>query len=283
MKNEPEFQGQHKIPQVYLKEFGYKKEDEWWISVLKIGSRKTENVRITDFTKETNVFDLPFKDMESRRHYENLFNKIENRYNTIIKNLLNQKKLIEKDDDYLNHFVANILSRTNPTRFFIFEFLKDNSIREKFINEITLFSEDKEHTEKVLKIFKVEYQLNVALGTVMNHFVHVLRNFNKVIIKECDGKGWLTTDSPVHIDKQGREEWLIPIEAEIYLPLSKDFCLFMYHPKSEISTNPLRKLKINKINKVDFNTFDSITKKVTFDFDEYLIMNTETEPTEIRT
>jgi len=283
MKKEPEFQGQHKIPQVYLKEFGYKKDDEWWLSVLKIGSRKTENVRIVDFTNETNVFDLPFKDMESRRHYENLFNKIENRYNTIIKNLLNQKKLIEKDSDYLNHFVANILCRTNPTRFFIFEFLKDDSIREKFINEITLFSEDRELTEKVLKIFKVEYQLNVALGTVINHFVHVFRNFNKVIIKECDGKGWLTTDSPVHIDKQGREEWLIPIEAEIYFPLSKDFCLFMYHPKSEISTNPLRKLKINKINKVDFSTFNSITKKVTFDFDEYLIMNTETEPTEIRT
>jgi hypothetical protein len=279
MKVEPEFQSQHKIPQVYLKEFGYQKDGEWWLSVLKIGSRKTENFRISDFTKEVNVFDLPFKDMELRRHYENLFNKIENRYKTIIKNLWNQKKLIEKDSDYLNHFVANILCRTNPMRFYIFEFLKDVTIREKFINEVTMFSDDKEHTKEVLKIFKAEYQLNIALGTVMNHFVHILRTFNKVIINESEGNGWLTTDSPVHIDKQGREEWLIPIEAEIYFPLSKDFCLFMYHPKSEISTNPLRKLKINKINKVDFSTFNKISRRMTLDFDEYLILNTQTKPT----
>lgn len=283
MKNEPELQKQHKISQVYLKEFGYIKDDEWWLSVLKVGSKRTENVEIVKFATETNIFDLPFKDMKLRRHYENLFNIIENRYKIIINNIRNQKKLIEKDSEYLNHFIANILCRTNPTRFFIFEILKEDSIRDKFINEITLFSGDKEFTKNILKIFKVEYQLNVALGTVMNHFVYILRSFNKVIIQESTGKSWLTTDSPVHIDKQGREEWLIPIEAEIYLPLSKDFCLFMYHPKSEISTNPLRKLKINKINKVDFNTFDSITKKIVFDFDEYLIMNSEMKPTNIRT
>ena len=282
MKNEPKFQEQHKVSQVYLKEFGFKKNGEWWLSVLKIGNKMTENVKISGFTIETNIFDLPFENMESRRYYENLFNTIENRYKTIIKNLKNQKKIIEKDSDYLNHFVANILCRTNPTRFFITNYLKDEQVRKKFINEITIFSEDKEHTEKVLKMFKSEYQLNLALGTVMNHFVHIFRNFEKIIIRECDGNGWLTTDSPVHIDKQGHYEWLIPIEAEIYLPLSRDFCLFMYHPRSEITTNPLRNLKKNKINEVNFETFDRINKKITFDFNKYLIMNEETEPTKIR-
>ncbi|WP_169313456.1 DUF4238 domain-containing protein [Aequorivita sublithincola] len=273
MKKEPEFQGQHKIPQVYLKEFGYSIDNECWLSILKYGSKNTEEVKIIDFTKEINIFDLPFKDMEARRHYENLFNTVENRYKTIINNIRNQKQLIELDSDFLNHFVANILCRTNPTRFFIFESLKDETIRKKFINEITLFSDDTEHTEKILKIFKVDYQLNVALGTVMNHFVHVLRNFNKIIITENNGNEWLTTDSPVHIDKQGRNEWLIPVEAEIYLPLSKDFCLFLYHPKSEISTNPLRKLKENKVNKVDFKTYEKISNKIIFDIDEYLILS----------
>lgn len=281
MKTEPKFQGQHKVSQVYLKQFGYEKNGEYWLSVYKAGKKKTENVLISEFTKETNIFDLPFKDPKVKRQFEYYSNLIENHYRTIISNLLHQKRLTPKDKDVLNYFVANIMYRTNPTRTFIDDLLKSSDTREKFINEMTMFSDNTEDIKNQLKLFKIDYQLNIAIGTLMNHLIFIFRKFNKVIIREYSGKGWLTTDSPVFIDKQGHNEWIIPIESEVYLPLSKDFCLFMYHPKSSINHNPLRNLKTDKIHSVDFETFDNMTRKIALDYDEYLIMNTEIEATDV--
>jgi len=281
MKIEPEFQGQHKVSQVYLKQFGYEKNGEYWLSVYKAGKNETENVLISEFTKETNIFDLPFNDPKIKRHFENHSNKIENHYRTIISNLHHQKRLTPKDKEVLNHFVANIMCRTNPLRTFIHDLLKYSDTRDKFINEMTMFSGDTKETKELLRLFKIDFQLNIAIGTLMNHLVFIFRKFNKVIIRENGGKGWLTTDSPVFLDKQGHNEWVIPIESEIYFPLSKDFCLFMYHPKSTINHNPLRNLKIDKIHSVDSETFDNMNRKIVLDYDEYLIMNAEIETTDL--
>lgn len=277
MKKEPEFQNQHKLPQVYLKQFGFEKDGDFWVSVLKVGTSKIQNILVSEFSAEINIFDLPFENDEIKRHYENLFNKVENRFRIILSNLKNQGKLIPKDKDYLNDFTANIICRTEPIRTFILELLKNNETREKFIKEITLFSSDYDETKNLLDIFKIDYQLNLAIGTVMNHLVYVFSNFEKIIIKEKGGTGWLTTDSPVYIDYKDNHSWLIPVEAEIYFPLSKDYCLFMFHPKSENKENPLRKLKIDKVNIINFEMFDEIARKISGDYFEYLIMNAEFE------
>lgn len=278
MKKEPKFQNQHKLPQVYLKQFGFEKDDSFWVSVLKVGTSKIQNIPISEFSAEINIFDLPFENDEIKRHYENLFNKVETRYRTILSNLKNQRKLIPKDKDYLNDFTANIICRTEPFRTFILELLKNKDTREKFIKEITMFSNDFNDTTNLLDIFKIDYQLNMSLGTVMNHLVSVFSSFEKIIIKEKNGTGWLTTNSPVFIDYKNNHSWIIPIEAEIYFPLSKDYCLFMFHPKSKNKENPLRKLKIDKINIIDFKLFDEISAKIiSKDFREYLIMNREYE------
>lgn len=280
-KEEPENQKQHKVSQVYLKHFGYNKNKEFWISVLEIGKTETENIRVNDFTIENNIFDLPFEDFEVRRGFENMSNEIENHYNIIISNLHNQKQINSKDTKFLCFFVANILCRTNPFRSFISELLTDGETREKFISEISYFSKDKKDIEFVLNHFDVENQLNIILETITHYLANIFKHFNKVFIKDYNNLGWLTTDSPVHLDTQGKYEMLIPIESEIYLPLSKNFCLFLYHPSSEIQTNPLRNLKNDKINEIDFDTFHKITKKITFDYDKYLVFNVYYEPTKI--
>ena len=279
MKNEPTYQGQHRISQVYLKQFGYPIEKPIKLSVYEAGRKMTSNVNISDFTKEINVFDLPFTDPELKRHFENTSNKIETKYPVVISNLKNQMRLTPKDKDVLNHFVANILCRTYPFRTFIEGFLEQPDTRDKFINEMTMFSDNSKETKWFLSLFKIDYQLNLAIGTLMNHLVHVFRRFDKVIIKSVENKGWLTTDSPVFHEKHGHFEWIIPIESEIYMPLSKDFCLFMYHPKSKNNSNPLRKLKPDSVNEVDLETFDEITKKIVSDYDKYLIFNSQIEDT----
>jgi hypothetical protein len=281
MRTEPQFQGQHKVSQVYLKQFGYKKDNEWWLSVYEAGQKHTEVVKISNFTKETNIFDLPVPDQTLGRYFENYNNKIENYYPTVISNLRNQKRLTKKDAACLNSFVANMMCRTNPCRSFFDDLLRHSDTRDKFINEMTMFSEDTADVRNLLNMIKIDFQLNIALIILMTHLNCLFRRFNKVILRGDNHHGWTTTDSPVHIDKQGRHEWIIPLESEIYLPLSKEFCLFMFHAGSEIKTNPLRNLVFNRINEIDNKTFDMLTKKICCDYDRYWIMNIELDPQRI--
>lgn len=279
MKSEPEFQGQHKISQVYLKQFGYKVENDWFISVYECGTKNTSNLKISEFTKEVNVFDLPYSEPELKRSFENKSNIIENKYNTVISNIKNQKRLAPKDKDVLNHYVANIMCRTNPFRSWIDSLLRDSKKRDVFIEQMTMFDDDAKDTKLSLDILKIDFQLNIAVGVMMDYLVHVFRSFHKVVLKSPEIEGWLTTDSPVHIDFQKEFQWIIPIETEIYFPLSRDYLLFMYHPKSEKNTNQLRKLRVDKVHSLEFNLFDDIAKRVAFDFDKYLILNTYTPDT----
>jgi hypothetical protein len=279
MKLEPEYQGQHVVPQVYLKQFGFMENDEWLLSVCEVGKTKTEIVKIVDFTKKTNIFDLPFSDPELKRHFENKSNEVENRFRTILSNLDNQKRIIEKDKYYLTYFVANILCRTNPFRCFVESLLNNSDTEAKFIREITMFSNNPETTKELLETVRKDFKLNVAICTLMEHLAHVFSFFEMVVLKDMSGKGWLTTDRPVYLDKKDKYEWIIPVESELYFPLSKDYFLFMYLPNSPIQDNELRKLKVNKVNPVDFEFFDALNKKLlTNHVYKYLIMNSKINP-----
>jgi hypothetical protein len=282
LKKHPEIQKQHRLSQVYLKKFGYEENGEWLVSVMKLGSGMTENVRISEFTAEENIFDLPFKDFEIRRHFEALSGRLENDYPRLINNISNQKRLTSKDKDLLNHFVPNILCRTSHFRFFINLLITDMETRKKLLNEITLFKEDDGQTEFLLDILKQETHLNIVVGTLMNHLVYVFQRFKKIILKSPEGFGWLTSDNPVFIDWQGKNEWIMPVEAEIYFPLSKEYCVFLFNEQSELNSNPIRQLNIDKVNQIDFETFDLLANKIARNLDEYLIFSERYKPTKIR-
>lgn len=273
MQENHEIQRQHRLSQVYLKKFGYKKNEEWLVSVMKFGSGKTENVKISEFTAEINIFDLPFKDFELRRHFETLSGRLESDYNRLINNIENQKRLIPEDKDLLNHFVPNILCRTTHFRFFINLLIENIETRKKLLNEISIFKKDDGQTELLLDILKPETHLNIVVGSLMNHLVHVFRYFSKVILKSPKGYGWLTSDNPVLIDFQDKNEWILPIESEVYFPLSKEYCLFLFHEDSELKSNPLRNLRKDKINQLDFKTFDGLANVIARNLDEFLIFS----------
>jgi len=190
--SEPIEQKQHRISQVYLKQFGYEKDDRWWVSVYQVGRKTTDNIPIEQFTAETNIFDLPFNDIKIKRHFENTSNIIENGYRTVISNLHNQKQLTPKNKDLLCHFVPNLMCRTEPFRSFIDSLLRTSDTRDKFLNEITLLTGDNKEIKVLLSILKIDFQLNIAICTLMNHMVSVFRKFQQVIIKACENKGWLT-------------------------------------------------------------------------------------------
>lgn len=285
MKNEPETQKQHRISQVYLKKFGYKENDEWMLSVMKLGKKVTENVKISEFTVEHNIFDLPFKDFNLKRHFENTSGLIENDYNRVVNNVKNQKKLTPKDLDLLNHFIPNILCRTSNFRFFINELLVDKKVRKKLLKEIVLFNKTEvkiENIENLLDILKPEIHLNLVIGTLMNHLVFVFKRFKKVVLKSPKGYCWLTSDNPVYIDFQNSNEWIMPIEAEIYFPISKEYCVFLFNESSKLNSNPLRKLKVNKVNNISFEVFDILANKIARNLDEYLIFCNKYKPMKLK-
>jgi len=282
-RKHPIKQKQHRLSQVYLKKFGYLQDNDWMISVMKKGNKITENIKISEFTTEVNIFDLPFGNIEERRHFETLSGKIENQYNTIINNIENQKRLIPKDKDFLNHFTPNILCRTTHFRQFVNWLIEDNELRKSLFDEITMFkgADSRVDFEILTEASPPETRINVIMGLLMNHLVYVFRHLKKVILKSPDSYGWLTSDNPVYIDSQNNDRWLIPIEAEIYFPLSKKHCLFLFNENSKLNSNPLRKLKIDSVNTLDFDTFNTVAIKIARNLDNYLIFSEKYKPTAI--
>ena len=277
---EPELQGQHRISQVYLKQFGYKNADKWYISVWRKFLNKTGNELIETFSKEINIFDLPYEDFKLRRHFENSSNIIEGEYPKVINTIKNQHQLIPKHKDVLCHYVANLICRAKPYREFFDLLLKDEQTRNKFLAEIKMFDEEElPKLKQLLEVLTENFQLNIAIGALMNHLVRIFRKFNFVILRDFNNRGWLTSDNPVIVDKKENYSWIVPIETEIYFPLSKDFCLFMFHTNSRLKENPLRHLKINKVTMVDEAIHKNIWDMVSYNENQYLIFPAEIEQT----
>ena len=275
MKYEPPFQGQHRVSQIYLKQFGYKHNNEWCVSVYEAGKVESSVEKILNFTKETNIYDLPFQELKGRRIFENLSSLVENRYPTLISNLVNQKKLIEKDSEYLSSVVANFLCRSLSFRDSIANIVSDERKKKVFINEIASFLDNEEEIIKAIEILKPEYQLNILFYYLFLHLCCVFSTFEKVIIEDTDNVGWLTTDNPVFINYNNCNDLIISINCEIYFPISRNYLVYMYHSKFDSNENELKNLNTNKINTVNFEIFKEISGKIAFNYDRFLIFSEE--------
>jgi hypothetical protein len=277
------FQGQHRVPQIYLKQFGYVEDDKAWISVWYKGDNSTKNVLIENFSKETNIFDLPYGDPEFKRHFENESGKkIEDRYRTVINTLTHQKTLPERTRRILCNIVANFICRALPHRELFKGMLKHERGRDKFIKEVFLLDEENlVGMYEVLRLTNKDDHLNILSDYIIVHLVKVLWTFNCIILKDFGNRGWATCDNPVIIDKQNNHNWIMPIDAEVYLPLSKDYLLFMYHPEAEIQNNPLRLLVKNHIYICEENIHKNIWDKIHQNDSRYLIFPTKLQETKL--
>ncbi|MES2417059.1 MAG: DUF4238 domain-containing protein [Bacteroidota bacterium] len=278
---QPANQNQHRVSQVYLKQFGYEIDEKWWVSVYRLGYTSTENLPVDTFTAEFNIFDAPYGNIEFRRNFEIQCGKVESYYPTIISNLINQKKLTAKNVEVLCHFIASLLSRSISFTSFIEMILSDIDACKRFISEISMFNEHKEILKETLKIVPVHLQLNTILGTITAHLVEVLRCFNFLVIKKPTDISWMTTDNPVLIDKKGNFEWLLSPDTEIYLPLSGNFLLFGFHENAVDKTNKLRLLRENKVNKIDIEQFETLQRRISQNLSKYLVMPIHLEDSNI--
>lgn len=281
MSTHPEYQNQHRVPRTYLKNFGYNSNGQWWVSIYEIGQHHTDNMLIGDFSAEYNIFDAPFGDITLRRNFELQCSKIENYYPTVISNLHNQKQLTAKNVEVLWHFISTLLTRSKPVEDFIKLILNEPRAYRRFIDEITMFSENKDMIQKALQLTPSHQQYNTILGNITQHFVQVLSNFDFIILKSIEDISWMTSDNPIMHDKKQNFEWLISPDSEIYLPLSKDFCLFAFHKNSSDKSNELRNLRLNKVNKITDSLFFNIQERIGQNCYKYLILPIELENTNL--
>jgi len=281
------YQGQHRISQVYLKQFGYLREGRWWISVWYKSFNFTENVLVENFTKETNVFDLPiFEQTELRRQFESQSGILEREYPSIIKTIRNQGQITPRHRDILCNYIPNLICRARPYRELFQRYLDDPVLRNYFLDEITTFAPDQlPGLTESLEQLRQEVCMNYVTGYVMNYLVEIIRKFSFIILKDYDNRGWFTSDNPVIIDPQEDpseeiHEWklLIPMESELYFPLSPDYCAFLFYPRSGKAGNALRNKEVNKVHQSDEASHERICRMIGQQYSSYFLFNQEMEP-----
>lgn len=275
-------QNQHRISQVYLKQFGYKdKNGKNWISVWEIGSEYTGKKSIKKFSAEKNIFDLPLNDLKERRKFEELNGDIETYYPKIISDLIQKQKLSDKSKVYLISFIANLLCRNKSFRKQITSFLSSGQ-RGYFLTEITSFHRDKGvQLRRTLEKIKVEYQLNIVLFSVWYYFCKKLTssNFDYVILKDFSNRGWMTSDSPVVIKNNVNENTLLAKETEIFFPISPSYLFYLDHR----DYNKSKSLRVNgqelvqSSEELHTKIYDLIWKNA----EQFLIFPTKTERTKL--
>jgi Protein of unknown function (DUF4238) len=256
---------QHRVPQVYLKQWGYKAGDKrWYIFTINRENKQVKESRIDSFSTAINVFDYLSDDLDDKRHYETTAGIIESHYRTVVRSIEHQKRLNTLHEDVLRHFIASLICRSEAFRDFFTDMLADNEQIEGILEEITMFEEQDMPPLLgfALKIAEGVERLSLVQGLVTNHISKLLRSFKAVIIRDFGDLNWFTSDNPVHIDFQDNYELIITWDSEIYLPLSPKLCLFLFNETSEKNDNPLRRLPPNRIHDSDFETFQAINTKL---------------------
>lgn len=225
-------QGQHRVSQVYLRQFGFQDVNKKWVvSTWKIGDEFTSYQSIKKFTKEFNIFDLPSRNITVKRTFEDFSGTLETHYPQIVKEIKLNGSLTKRSLAILAQFMINLLCRAIPFRELIDKLLRSDK-RDFFLNEITYYHQDKgRQLIKSLNRIKIDYQLNIVIFSVWYYFVNTLTssNFDYVLLEDFQDRGWATSDNPLIIKSNVNDVTLFSKETEIYFPISKDYCIYIDH------------------------------------------------------
>lgn len=275
INHHPEFQNQHRVPAVYLKKFSFRDKGARYVSVIEKGKDRTDRKRISEFTAEVNIFDYPIPEMEWKRHFEKTCARVETEYDRLLDGIHKTRKLSELHREILCEFVTSLMCRSRYNQDFYRSLLIHHETKTKFVDEITLFDKEKKDSlYTILHLSEVEESFMVFVGQVAAHLSRCLRSFKCVVLKSPtkEGGAWPTSDNPVVMDDQGSHGSILPVEAEIYLPLSRDYCLFMYHEGSQERDHPLRGLEKNSVHDSDLASHAYVCWHVTRNADRFIIL-----------
>jgi len=271
----PTIQYQHRLPQVYLKPFGYRHQKKWYISVLDKYKGHTEQMPISEFTAGPNIFDYELLEIpDERRHFEKLCARIEAKYSHVLKSI---RKGQYSQDEHITvcEFMATLVARSEQMRDFFSSLSTDYRTRQKFFDEITFLNEEVRSDLDLIKAGLSNHEAMKPIATVAGEYLaKCLTLFEYVILKApaAEGKKWFTSDNPVIIHETRNFGSIISAESEIYFPISKDYCFFFYHSQSEIRDHPLRKLQPRLLHECDAVSHGYIHVMISRNVHRYLLI-----------
>ncbi|WP_426672019.1 DUF4238 domain-containing protein [Mucilaginibacter sp. McL0603] len=277
---EPHNQDQHKIPQVYLKKFGYLNDNnQWKVSVLSRTENFSREKSIGSFTIAANVFDIDSDDPRIIRMFEKLNGELENEYNTIIAELQNAGTLSDNSYAYLLQLIGNLIVRSDYWRETISDLLNTDA-RETFLTVIIAH-----HTKRYDELMEFKKQdffqvmlhspvndiINKALLFFLDHLMERLWHFEIVIIQSQDVKPWWTSTNPVVVHNRTAKFEFFGKDSEIYFPLSPTYLAYLHYPGSGDKGNQLRSLEHNTIHQANDEQNAELQHLILDNFAEFVI------------
>lgn len=257
----PPNQDQHKLPQVYLKEFGYLNNEQWMVSIRNRSEKFNRQKSIGSFTAETNVFDIESEDDRFPRMFESLNCDLENLYHEMLTDLGDNDEIPDKCWEIIVQFTPNMMVRSDYWRGFVKEILESknkNTFLEITISVLSKSLEDLQNL-KSKDFYKVisegeltNSKLNRVLLLFLNYIFHHLRPLNLIVLEAPEGKEFFTSDCPVNFKPNQIEgkKGLFSINTEVYFPLSPKYLAYFYFEGAKTSNPILRKLKNRGIYKI---------------------------------
>lgn len=280
MKN-PKFQNQHKLPQVYMRQFGYKYKNQWKVSVIKKDEKYTRQKSIESFLSEINIFKIKNQTESIENIFEKLNGMIENEYLNFLNDLETQKKLSEKSIFILFQFISNLICRTDAIRDLVKKII-DSDSKINFIKMICIDNlksvEDLENQKFYKGIINeplTENVINLCLIFLSRHLQLKLIQYEVVILKSQDEKPWFTSDNPIIFENKIGKFDILMKESEIYFPLNPKFLIYLHNKKSADKNNQLRFLEANKIHAVNDVQNTGLQHKIISNAIEYIIIEGE--------
>lgn len=278
-ENESETKKQHFVPRVYLKNFGYKKNDDFYVNVLPknqpIGSMFESNTK--KICAENHLYTLN-GDIKSRQFLENIYSSIfENEYENLF-NILTDDNILEISFEKKKSIISTVITMFYRTK--------------KWLNEINSFND-----ESLKKIFTICEQLNLDHYTDSNgrkisirgksiqdlkgnkkaetkipfvlsqletaiKLIEIKQYDNIYVFKIENGEEFITSDNPVFaVNINNLSTIPFDMDNAYYLPISKTYLLSLF-PRENLSVNnkiirmTMNHDKVTKMNKVQLKNCD---------------------------
>jgi len=224
----------------------------------KISKTLVRQSNIESLLREENVFDLSGK-LGNKKQLERTFKILEDTYPTIISEIDRTRKISVESKQKLLTFISFLFIRTYDFRQIAEDILRSRD--EGYISAI--IGEHKKRIDTLLSL-SIDNAINFLIGFSVYYIAKILSLFEIVIIETIESEKWATTDNPVHIQCKatGRIIDFLGIDTEILCPISQNYLVFIFHPKSDFSQNILRNLNRNEVNKISIELYERIWYKL---------------------
>lgn len=264
---QPANQYQHKVPQVYLKQFGYLFGKQYKVSTIKIGEKFTRQKSIKRFLTENNIYDIDSEIPEIERLFEQLNCDIETEYPDIISDLENNGTLSEKSYAVLLQLIPNFIARSDSWRSKI-DSLLNSDVKTNFLKIICAHRSDSFDNLETKDFYRVmadnpaDEIINRALLLFTEYLLRRIGHFEIVILQSQEGKPWFTSDNPVVVENRTAKFEFMTKDSEIYFPINPQFLAYLHFKDSDDKENELRSLETNVIHLVSDQQNWDLQKKV---------------------